>query len=83
MTPQGLGLVTAVLTVVTGYAVLASRWTTAGSRWAAALQRPRWQPPDAVFGVGWPLNVGALAVSGITVATGLAVGYHRLAGKPS
>lgn len=68
MSPARLGLVAAVLAVVVGYAVLASRWTAAGSRWAATLRRPPWQPPDAVFGVVWPLNFGALAVAGITLA---------------
>ena len=32
--------------------------------WYASLPRPRWQPPDLVFGVVWPLNFGALAVVG-------------------
>jgi translocator protein len=61
-------LAVAVLVVVAGYATLAARWTSAGSQWYRTLPRPRWQPPDLVFGVIWPLNFGALAVAGLAVA---------------
>ena len=54
--------------VVAGYATLAARWTSAESDWYRSLPRPRWQPPDLVFGVIWPLNFGALAVVGLAVA---------------
>jgi len=61
-------LCAAVLVVVAGYATLAARWTSAESDWYRSLPRPRWQPPDPVFGVVWPLNFGALAVVGLAVA---------------
>ncbi|HYN68383.1 MAG TPA: tryptophan-rich sensory protein [Ornithinibacter sp.] len=68
MTAQRVGLVVAVLVVVATYAVLAVRWTGADPGWYASLPRPRWQPPDLVFGVVWPLSFGALAVVGGVVA---------------
>ena len=68
MTAARVLLAGAVLGVVVVYAVLAVRWTSAGSAWYRSLPRPRWQPPDLVFGVIWPLNFGALAVVGLTVA---------------
>jgi benzodiazapine receptor len=61
----GLGAAGALLIAL--YAVLAVRWTGAGSQWAATLQRPSWQPPDIVFGVVWPLNFVAMAVVGVAV----------------
>jgi tryptophan-rich sensory protein len=61
-------LAAAVLVVVAGYATLAARWTSAESDWYRSLPRPRWQPPDLVFGVIWPLNFGALALVGLAVA---------------
>lgn len=68
MTVERLALAAAVLLLIGVYAVLAARWTRAGSAWAAALPRPSWQPPDVVFGVVWPLNFVALAVAGLAVA---------------
>ena len=63
-----VGVAAAVLLVVVVYAALAARWTSAESDWYRSLPRPRWQPPDLVFGVIWPLNFGALAVVGVVVA---------------
>lgn len=68
MTGGRLALAAAVLGVVASYAALAARWTSAQSAWYRSLHRPRWQPPDLVFGVIWPLNFGALAVVGLVVA---------------
>jgi translocator protein len=68
MTAARVLLAGAVLAVVVVYAALAVRWTSAGSAWYRSLPRPRWQPPDLVFGVIWPLNFGALAVVGLVVA---------------
>jgi translocator protein len=62
-----LGLGAAVALLIGLYAVLAVRWTGAGSAWAATLPRPSWQPPDIVFGVVWPLNFVAMAVAGAAV----------------
>jgi benzodiazapine receptor len=63
-----VGVAAGVLVVVVVYATLAARWTSAESDWYRSLPRPRWQPPDLVFGVIWPLNFVALVVSGVTVA---------------
>lgn len=68
MTAQRAGLVAAVLVVVATYAVLSVRWTGSDPGWYASLPRPRWQPPDLVFGIIWPLSFGALAVVGVVVA---------------
>ena len=67
-----IGAAAAVLAVVVLYAVLAGRWTARASGWYAALPRPRWQPPDLVFGVVWPVNFVALAVAGLAVTLGTA-----------
>ena len=58
-----------VLVVVGAYAALAVRWTGTDPGWYAALPRPRWQPPDIVFGVIWPLNFVALCVAGLAVVS--------------
>lgn len=68
MTLARLGLGAAGALLIALYAVLAVRWTGAGSHWAATLTRPSWQPPDVVFGVVWPLNFVAMAVAGTAVA---------------
>ena len=56
MTVARVGVAAAVLLVVVVYAALAARWTAAESDWYRSLPRPRWQPPDLVFGVIWPLK---------------------------
>jgi len=68
MTAARVAVAAGVLVVVVGYATLAARWTAAESEWYRSLPRPRWQPPDLVFGVIWPLNFVALAVVGLAVA---------------
>ena len=68
LTRFGLGVTLAALFGL--YAVLAVRWTGAGSAWATTLVRPAWQPPGVVFGVVWPLNFIAMAVVGTAVTVG-------------
>ena len=68
MTVARVAIAVGVLVVVVGYATLAARWTSVGSGWYRSLPCPRWQPPDLVFGVIWPLNFGAIAVVGLAVA---------------
>ena len=58
-----------VLVIVGAYAALAVRWTAVDPGWYAALPRPRWQPPDVVFGVIWPLNFVALCAAGLAVVS--------------
>ena len=55
------------LAVVVAYAGLSRLWTDTESRWYRSLTEPAWQPPDAVFGIIWPLNFLALAVVGVLV----------------
>jgi tryptophan-rich sensory protein len=51
--------------VVLLYAVLAGVWTAHDPGWYDQLAKPSFQPPDAVFGVMWPLNFLALLVVGV------------------
>lgn len=57
------------MAVVVAYAALSGTWVSAQPGWYAALPQPSWQPPPWVFGVMWPLNFLALAVSGVALAT--------------
>lgn len=50
------------------YAWLSRVWTDTESSWYLSLTEPAWQPPDAVFGIIWPLNFLALAVVGVLVS---------------
>ena len=70
MTLTRFGLGVSLAALIGLYAVLAVRWTGAGSAWATTLVRPAWQPPDVVFGVVWPLNFIAMAVVGTGVTVG-------------
>ena len=54
--------------VVMVYAALSRLWVDTGSRWYRSLTEPPWQPPDAVFGVIWPLNFLALLTVGVVVS---------------
>ncbi len=58
----------AFVVLVVAYAVLSARWVAAEPGWYAGLAKPRFQPPDLVFGLIWPLNFLALAASGIVVS---------------
>lgn len=60
--------VAAVVLVVT-YAAGAGLWVSSGAQFYQSLDRPPWQPPDAVFGLIWPYNFLVLAISGVVVAT--------------
>ena len=55
------------LAVVVAYAGLSRVWTDTESAWYRSLTEPAWQPPDAVFGIIWPLSFLALAVVGVLV----------------
>lgn len=52
-----------MIVVVIAYAVLSVVWTSRDPGWYASLPRPRWQPPDIVFGIIWPLNFLALGIA--------------------
>lgn len=58
----------ASLAVVLGYAIGSWWWVSTGDSWYQRLDRPRWQPPDVVFGLIWPYNFLALVVAGAVVA---------------
>ena len=54
--------------VVLGYAVGSGLWVATGDAWYRALDRPPWQPPDAVFGLIWPYNFLVLMIVGVVLA---------------
>jgi len=56
------------IALVVAYAVGSGVWVSTNPGWYASLDRPSWQPPDAVFGIIWPYNFIALAVVGVLVA---------------
>ena len=56
------------LALVVAYAVLSQVWVNSDAGWYASLRKPTWQPPDVVFGIIWPLNFLALAVTGVVLA---------------
>jgi len=58
----------AAVLVVVVYAAVAARVTAQNSDWYASLPRPWFQPPDLVFGVIWPYNFAALALTGVVLA---------------
>lgn len=62
--PAGWATVAWVVLVVL-YAALSSVWTGHEPGWYARLAKPSFQPPDAVFGVMWPLNFAVLLVVGV------------------
>jgi translocator protein len=54
--------------VVGVYAGLSRVWTDTESAWYRGLDLPPYQPPDAAFGIVWPLNFAALLVVGVLVS---------------
>ena len=60
MRPKPLLASTAAVTTTAAVGILA---TTTGSSWFKGLDRPSWQPPDAVFGPVWTSLYAATAVS--------------------
>lgn len=56
-----------MVAVVIAYAVLSVVWTGRDPGWYASLPRPRWQPPDVVFGIIWPLNFLALGTASLVM----------------
>ena len=53
------------IVVVLLYAALAGTWTAHDPGWYSQLAKPSFQPPDAVFGIMWPLNFLALLAVGV------------------
>ena len=58
----------AVIVTVVVYAVGSGVWVSTGSAWYVALDKPAWQPPPWVFGLIWPYNFVAIAVTGSVIA---------------
>jgi translocator protein len=63
---NALALGFVVVTVV--YAAVSTVWVSHDPGWYAALRKPSFQPPDAVFGIIWPLNFVAVALVGVLVS---------------
>lgn len=53
------------------YAIGSGIWVSNAPGWYSSLNRPRWQPPDFVFGVIWPYNFIMLGVAAYNVAQSL------------
>lgn len=68
MTRRSELLAVGFLALVLVYGGLAFLWTDTSSAWYRELEKPAFQPPDAVFGIIWPLNYLALAVVGVAVS---------------
>jgi benzodiazapine receptor len=54
--------------LVVAYAAASGIWVQSGSEWYLSLKRPRWQPPDIVFGLIWPYNFMVLGIAMVVVA---------------
>ncbi len=52
-----------MVAVVAGYAALSGYWASRKPDWYASLPQPKWQPPDKVFAIMWPLNFLALGIA--------------------
>lgn len=68
---MGVGrLIVSVVSValVVVYAAGSGWWVSSGDDWYQRLERPSWQPPDAVFGLAWTYNFVALVAAGLAVA---------------
>ena len=50
------------------YAIGSGVWVGSGEGWYRSLETPRWQPPDAMFGIAWTYNFVMLAVVAVHVA---------------
>ena len=59
--------IAASVVLVLLYAAGSGRWVTTGDAWYQTLEQPAWQPPDAVFGLIWPYNFGALIAASVAV----------------
>lgn len=53
--------------VVICYASFSGLWVDSSSNWYRSLNRPKWQPPDFVFGIIWPYNFFVLALASVQV----------------
>ncbi|MDX2378747.1 MAG: TspO/MBR family protein [Acidimicrobiia bacterium] len=54
--------------LVVVYAAGSGWWVSTGDDWYQRLEQPAWQPPDAVFGLAWTYNFGALIAAGLAVS---------------
>lgn len=61
-----VSVVSVALVVV--YAAGSGWWVSSGDDWYQRLERPAWQPPDAVFGLAWTYNFAALIAAGLAVS---------------
>ena len=54
--------------LVVVYAAGSGWWVSSGDDWYQLIERPAWQPADAVFGLAWTYIVAALIAAGLAVA---------------
>lgn len=60
-------LVAANLVILGVYVVGSGLWVATGGAYYRSLEKPQWQPPDAVFGLAWSYDFVMLAVVGVLV----------------
>ncbi len=68
MSRRSAYLAAGFVALVIVYSALSRLWTDTESRWYQSLTEPPWQPPDATFGIVWPLNYLALLAVGVLVS---------------
>ena len=54
--------------VVVCYAGLSGLWVDNSSGWYHSLRKPKWQPPNFVFGLIWPYNFFVLGLTGVRIS---------------
>jgi benzodiazapine receptor len=68
MSPSRWWVVITSLSTIGIYAIGSGAWVGSGDGWYRSLDRPPWQPPDAMFGIAWTYNFVMLAVVAVQVA---------------
>jgi tryptophan-rich sensory protein len=53
------------------YALGSGVWVSSSPEWYLSLQRPPWQPPNAIFGIIWPYNFVVLGIASYQVSQSL------------
>jgi len=53
------------------YAFGSGVWVSSSPEWYLSLQRPPWQPPNAIFGIIWPYNFVVLGIASYQVSQSL------------